>query len=83
MNKPIFSRRNVEKRREKSKFAARDRRQREGDVFDELQELVPVCPEPAVNHVDRIALLRLALGRCKLRKALEDNKLCNLVFKLN
>jgi hypothetical protein len=68
-------RKNVDRRREKSKVAARDRRQREGDVFDELQELVPTCPEPAINHVDRIAVLRLALARCKLRKALEDNKL--------
>lgn len=61
-------------------FAARDRRQRESDLYQELQGLVPLSAGSPVNHVDRIAVLRLAVAQYKLRDALNANKLRKLLF---
>lgn len=61
-------RKNVEKRREKSRTAARCRRSRESDIFTDLYDVVPLVPEPTVSHVDRIAILRLAASLCKIRQ---------------
>ncbi|GMR58723.1 hypothetical protein PMAYCL1PPCAC_28918, partial [Pristionchus mayeri] len=60
--------RNMERRRETSRFAARDRRAKESDIYDDLKEVVPVVEEPTVTHVDRIALLRVAATVCRYRK---------------
>lgn len=58
----------IEKRRESSKCAARERRGKETCIFDELKYEVPVVNEATVTHVDRIALLRVAATLCRLRK---------------
>ncbi|CAJ0573620.1 unnamed protein product, partial [Mesorhabditis spiculigera] len=60
--------RNIEKRRETSRFAARDRRGKEADIFQDLKDEVPIVHDATVTHVDRIALLRVAATFCRLRK---------------
>jgi PAS domain-containing protein len=60
--------RSLDKRRETSKVAARDRRGKEADIFEDLKDEVPIVDEPTVTHVDRIALLRVASTLCRLRK---------------
>uniref|UniRef100_A0A0N4ZP85 PAS domain-containing protein n=1 Tax=Parastrongyloides trichosuri TaxID=131310 RepID=A0A0N4ZP85_PARTI len=59
----------IEKRRESSKCAARERRGKETCIFDELKYEVPVVSEPTITHVDRIALLRVAATLCRLRRS--------------
>ncbi|CAG9534377.1 unnamed protein product [Cercopithifilaria johnstoni] len=64
-----FSRKQtLDRRRESSRFAARDRRGKEADIFTDLKVVVPIVDEATVTHVDRIALLRVALTLCRLRK---------------
>uniref|UniRef100_A0A0N5AXC3 PAS domain-containing protein n=1 Tax=Syphacia muris TaxID=451379 RepID=A0A0N5AXC3_9BILA len=60
--------RNLDRRRETSRHAARDRRGKEADIFTDLKEVVPIVEEATVTHVDRIALLRVASTLCRLRK---------------
>lgn len=60
----------MERRRETSRYAARDRRGKEADVFMDLKEVVPIVEDPINNSttIDRIALLRVAATLCRLRK---------------
>ncbi|VDD86480.1 unnamed protein product, partial [Enterobius vermicularis] len=58
----------LDRRRETSRHAARDRRGKEADIFTDLKEVVPIVEEATVTHVDRIALLRVASTLCRLRK---------------
>ncbi|KAM3717435.1 Hypoxia-inducible factor [Dirofilaria immitis] len=58
----------LDRRRESSRFAARDRRGKEADIFTDLKVVVPIVDEATVTHVDRIALLRVASTLCRLRK---------------
>ncbi|VDM45273.1 unnamed protein product [Toxocara canis] len=60
--------RNLDRRRETSRYAARDRRGKEADIFTDLKEVVPIVEEATVTHVDRIALLRVASTMFRLRK---------------
>ncbi|VDN28354.1 unnamed protein product [Gongylonema pulchrum] len=60
--------RTLDRRRETSRFAARDRRGKEADIFSHLKKVVPLANTRMVAHVDRIALLRVASTYCKLRK---------------
>ncbi|VDN88247.1 unnamed protein product, partial [Brugia pahangi] len=59
---------NLDRRRESSRFAARDRRGKEADIFTDLKVVIPIVDEATVTHVDRIAILRVALTLCRLRK---------------
>uniref|UniRef100_A0AC35TTL5 PAS domain-containing protein n=1 Tax=Rhabditophanes sp. KR3021 TaxID=114890 RepID=A0AC35TTL5_9BILA len=59
----------MDRRRESSRYAARDRRGKEADVFDLIKDEVPVVSETTATHVDRIALLRVCATLCKLRKS--------------
>ncbi|KAK0410916.1 hypothetical protein QR680_005392 [Steinernema hermaphroditum] len=63
----VSRKRNLEKRRETSRYAARDRRGKEADIFVDLREVVPIVNENTVTHVDRIALLRVAATLCRMR----------------
>lgn len=60
--------RTLDRRRESSRFAARDRRGKEADIFTDLRLVVPIVDEATATHVDRIAILRVALTFCRLRK---------------
>lgn len=66
--------RNMERRRDTSKLAARDRRGKEADIFTELRDCVPIVEEGTVTHLDRIALLRVAATICRLRKTAGNGK---------
>ncbi|KAL1236286.1 Hypoxia-inducible factor [Trichinella pseudospiralis] len=66
-NQIISKRLNVEKRREKSRHAARYRRQSEAHLFTDLYEILPLTTEPTFYHLDRIAVLRVAAALCRLR----------------
>ncbi|KAI6215656.1 hypothetical protein M3Y94_00410500 [Aphelenchoides besseyi] len=61
-------RKNLDRRRETSRYAARDRRGKEADIFVDLKDVVPVVEETTVTHVDRIALLRVASTMCRMRR---------------
>lgn len=58
----------MDRRRETSRFAARDRRAKESDIYDDLKDVVPLVEEPTITHVDRIAMLRVASTVCRFRK---------------
>ncbi|XGW03456.1 hypothetical protein V3C99_014999 [Haemonchus contortus] len=60
--------RNMEKRRETSRFAARDRRGKESEIFSDLRAVVPIVDEGTVTHLDRIAVLRVSSAWCRIRK---------------
>lgn len=72
------SNRSLDRRRETSRYAARDRRGKEADIFTDLKDVVPVVEESTVTHVDRIALLRVASTLCRMRKNAEA---CKFLFK--
>uniref|UniRef100_A0A914W306 BHLH domain-containing protein n=1 Tax=Plectus sambesii TaxID=2011161 RepID=A0A914W306_9BILA len=59
--------RNMDRRRESSRHAARDRRGKETNIFTELKDVVPLVNEPTITHIDRIAQLRLAATLVRLR----------------
>uniref|UniRef100_A0A914DHA8 Uncharacterized protein n=1 Tax=Acrobeloides nanus TaxID=290746 RepID=A0A914DHA8_9BILA len=78
--------RSLDRRRETSKHAARDRRGKEADIFMDLKDVVPVVEESTVTHVDRIAMLRVAATLCRLRKHVDklfDNNRPNINPKCN
>uniref|UniRef100_A0A5S6QZ03 PAS domain-containing protein n=1 Tax=Trichuris muris TaxID=70415 RepID=A0A5S6QZ03_TRIMR len=58
---------NIEKRREKSRNDARYRRRSEARIFTELCHILPLAKEPTFYHLDRIAVLRVAVAMCRLR----------------
>ncbi|KAJ1371346.1 PAS fold [Parelaphostrongylus tenuis] len=62
------STRNMEKRRETSRYAARDRRGKETEIFSDLRAVVPIVGEGTITHLDRIAILRVSSAWCRLRK---------------
>ncbi|KJH43293.1 PAS domain S-box protein [Dictyocaulus viviparus] len=60
--------RNIEKRRETSRYAARDRRGKETEIFSDLRAVVPIVDEGTVTHLDRIAVLRVSSAWCRIRR---------------
>lgn len=65
----------MEKRREKSRCAARSRREKEAGIFTDLYVTVPIVAESTITHVDRIAVLRLAATLCRVRRVAEKGML--------
>ncbi|XP_050070261.1 protein similar isoform X3 [Anopheles maculipalpis] len=69
--KPVKEkRRNNEKRKEKSRDAARCRRSRETEIFQDLASLLPMRPEE-VEHLDKASVMRLSIAYLKARTMLE------------
>ncbi|KAG8198518.1 hypothetical protein JTE90_017383 [Oedothorax gibbosus] len=58
---------NSEKRKEKSRDAARCRRSRESEVFGELAQQLPVAP-PVAAALDKASVMRLTLACLKVRR---------------
>ncbi|VDK77558.1 unnamed protein product [Anisakis simplex] len=71
----------MDRRRETSRYAARDRRGKEANIFTHLKEVVPIVEEATVTHVDRIALLRVASTMFRLRKHASKRKSYHLLGK--
>ncbi|XP_031366475.1 protein similar-like isoform X1 [Apis dorsata] len=59
-----------EKRKEKSRDAARYRRSKETDIFTDLAAALPVTPEQAA-HLDKASVMRLAIAYLKVRSVVD------------
>ncbi|CAL1686613.1 unnamed protein product [Lasius platythorax] len=60
-----------EKRKERSRDAARCRRSKETDIFTELAAALPVVPEQAA-HLDKASVMRLAIAYLKVRSVVDS-----------
>lgn len=67
---PSLIYRNNEKRKEKSRDAARCRRSRETEIFQDLASLLPMRQED-VDHLDKASVMRLSIAYLKVRDMLE------------
>ncbi|XP_029661512.1 uncharacterized protein LOC115234518 isoform X2 [Formica exsecta] len=65
---------NNEKRKERSRDAARCRRSKETDIFAELAAALPVEPEQAA-HLDKASVMRLAIAYLKVRSVVDSTSL--------
>ncbi|XP_049826586.1 protein similar isoform X2 [Aethina tumida] len=63
---PKEKRRNNEKRKEKSRDAARSRRSRETEIFTDLANALPLSQEQ-VQQLDKASVMRLAISYLKVR----------------
>ncbi|ETN58582.1 hypothetical protein AND_009825 [Anopheles darlingi] len=61
---------NNEKRKEKSRDAARCRRSRETEIFQDLASLLPMAQEE-VDHLDKASVMRLSIAYLRARNMLE------------
>lgn len=62
--------RNNEKRKEKSRDAARCRRSRETEIFTELSAFLPMKQED-IDHLDKASVMRLSISYLKVRNLME------------
>lgn len=67
----LARRKNSEKRKEKSRYAARARRSRESEIFAEMGQLLPL-PQSAVSQVDKASIMRLAISFFRTRHLLAN-----------
>lgn len=65
--------RSNEKRKERSRDAARCRRSMETDIFTELAAALPVAPEQAAL-LDKASVMRLAIAYLKVRTVVDSSK---------
>ncbi|XP_064603399.1 LOW QUALITY PROTEIN: hypoxia-inducible factor 1-alpha-like [Liolophura sinensis] len=73
-NGPKEKRRNSEKRKEKSRDAARCRRSRESEIFYQLSNQLPL-PHNISSKLDKATVMRLAISCLKIQKIMgEDRK---------
>lgn len=70
--------RNNEKRKEKSRDAARCRRSRETEIFTELSDTLPVRKEELEN-LDKASVMRLAIATLKVEDMLTLCKFMNFL----
>ncbi|CAG0880657.1 unnamed protein product [Darwinula stevensoni] len=68
--------RNTEKRRERSRNAARCRRGKETEVFVDLSRCLPL-PEKTTAALDKASIMRLALTHLKIRAFLDSVPTCS------
>lgn len=74
----FISFRSNEKRKEKSRDAARCRRSRETDIFTELAHALPV-PLDQASHLDKASVMRLAIAYLKVRTVIDASKFGALI----
>ncbi|XP_050546029.1 hypoxia-inducible factor 1-alpha-like isoform X2 [Daktulosphaira vitifoliae] len=76
--KPKEKRRNSERRKEKSRDAARSRRSKETEIFTDLGTALPL-PKTIINQLDKATVMRLTIASFKIVDALSsmhiDNKI--------
>lgn len=65
----LFSRNN-EKRKEKSRDAARCRRSRETEIFTDLGNALPL-PQDQVSQLDKASVMRLAISYLRVRDMIQ------------
>lgn len=73
--------RNNEKRKEKSRDAARCRRSRETEIFTELGDTLPVRKDELEN-LDKSSVMRLAIATLKIEDMLQLCKYISSCFLL-
>lgn len=61
-----------ERRKEKSRDAARSRRGKESEVFYELAHQLPL-PHNVTSHLDKASIMRLTISYLRMRKLLNSN----------
>lgn len=66
----FFRFRNNEKRKEKSRDAARCRRSRETEIFTDLANSLPMKSEE-IEHLDKASVMRLSISYLKVRNMVE------------
>ena len=66
--------RNNEKRKEKSRDAARSRRSKETEVFTDLASALPVSQEQ-VSQLDKASVMRLAIAYLRVRDMITLGKM--------
>lgn len=69
--------RNNEKRKERSRDAARCRRSRETEIFTELAQVLPLKKED-VQQLDKASVMRIAISYLKVRDML---KMCKYSYR--
>ncbi|XP_060062666.1 hypoxia-inducible factor 1-alpha-like isoform X2 [Ylistrum balloti] len=70
---------NSEKRKEKSRDAARCRRGKETEVFSELAKELPL--PPCLNQLDKASVMRVAISHLKIRQIMEKMDVQNFDSK--
>lgn len=70
--------RNSEKRKEKSRDAARCRRSKESEIFTDMAQLLPV-PTSLSSQLDKASVMRLTIAFLKARSLLGNSK-CGLLI---
>lgn len=65
--------RNSEKRKEKSRDAARCRRSKESEIFTDMAQLLPV-PGSLSSQLDKASIMRLTIAFLKARSLLGNSK---------
>ena len=66
-----------EKRKEKAKTAARERRNQESDFLEELEKMLPFSGPPPSSQqtsLDKTSVIRLSLAGIKCREAISSGK---------
>lgn len=67
------SNRNSEKRKEKSREAARCRRSKESEIFTDMANLLPV-PSSLSSQLDKASIMRLTIAFLKAQSLLGNSK---------
>ena len=62
---PVVFSRNSEKRKEKSRDAARCRRGKESEIFSELAQALPLS-ESVTGQLDKASIMRLSISMLKI-----------------
>jgi len=77
----VFSR-NSERRKEKSRDAARSRRSKETEIFTDLGSALPL-PASVISQLDKATIMRLTIASFKIMDALSSSnynlKLCYVI----
>lgn len=70
----IFVCRNMERRKEKSRDAARCRRSKEHEIFTDLCSTLPLSKADGVSHLDKASIVRIAISYLKIRSIIKSSK---------
>lgn len=70
--------RNSERRKEKSRDAARSRRSKETEIFTDLGSVLPL-PETVISQLDKATVMRLAISSFKIMDALSSSN-CDMYY---
>lgn len=64
----------MERRKEKSRDAARCRRSKEHEIFTDLCNALPLSKDEGVSHLDKASIVRIAIAYLKMRSFINSSK---------